>query len=70
MDNLQDLSYENTYLELYFTITIIDTDPSYMTLEYTENIPWRIDFVYFPYNEAPSYDKDPPSKTVSIGDTL
>lgn len=70
MENLDDLAYEGTSLELYFTVTIIDTDPSYMTLEYSENIPWRIDFVYFPYNEAPSYDKDPESRTVSVGDVL
>ena len=70
MDDLQDLSYEDTYLEFYFTVTIIDTDPAFMTLEYSQDILWRIDFVYFPYNSAPSYDADPKSSTVSIGHVL
>ena len=70
MSDLQDLEYQGTKLELLFTVTIIDTDPSQMSLEYQEDIPWHIEFVYFPYNEAPSYEKDPPSKTVSIGDVL
>lgn len=70
MDDLQDLKYEGTKLELLFTVTIVDTDPSQMSLEYQEDIPWHIEFVYFPYNEAPSYEKDPPSKTVSIGNVL
>jgi len=67
MDDLQDLAYEDTYIDIHLTVTVIDTDPTVMAVDYIENIVWRLEFKYFPYNEAPSYDADPTPIGVRIG---
>ena len=59
IEDFQDVSYEGKHIDFYFTVTVVDTDPLSMTVEWIENILWRLEFVYFPYNEAPSFDEDP-----------
>lgn len=67
---VNDLSFEGVYYDFYLSVTFVNElldDPKDYYVDKVINIPWRLSFVYFPYNEAPFYSKKIKNQVIKVG---